>query len=136
MNESLVKQRDFREHLPNGCPPSSAQAIFKDKIVYRILGGERPEESDFASLRARNPTKRMKSRKRECEACGVSVWRTLESIRLLQSRHKKFRGKGIAQVRLDLEAGKIYQSKSNPDHFTWWPFASFEILNNCELVSS
>lgn len=136
MNASSEKQLSFREHLPDGCPPISAQSISENTFVYRVLKGVNPEESDFDSQREQHPTKCYPLAEEECAACGVSVWRTLEAARRLQARHKKFRHKSIAQVRLDFESGKIFQSESNPDHFTWWPFESSEILVNCELVSA
>ena len=119
----------YLEALPLNCPPETAVEVTTVTSVYRLIAKGSPEMEDFRSHRALYPAKRYPN---ECIARGLSVFRNesdAESMLLL----KKFLGKGVCRVKLSPNAGRLTQQKSNHNsHSTWWPYATFDILSNCE----
>lgn len=93
-------------------------------------------ESDFDSWRKNNPNKILQPGTDECIMCGLSVWDTLESIYQLRKRFRYSKDKMsiIISIRLRSASGLICQTTKNPNHYTWWPFDTYEIVENCKLV--
>lgn len=121
---------DFVEPLPEGCPPEDAQEISGPRIVFRLVRHSPPTKEDFKSQRAGNPNVQFNTS--ECLARGLSVRlkRTdLENLLKLP----KFRGSLIGRVTLLNGAGYIKQTGQR-SHYTWWPFAAFDILGNSQVV--
>lgn len=68
----------------------------------------------------------------ECLARGLSVRKEESDIRNIL-KLPKFQNALVCRITLDRGAGFIQQTGKN-SHHTWWPFASFNILDNCSLV--
>lgn len=121
---------EFRDDLPNGCPPPEATEIVNPTIVFRLVEGDEPSETDFLTHRQLWPNKNFQVS--ECQVRGLSVQLNAQDSRRFRAlptqKHKK-----IAKVHLDKGAGYI-QRTGRHGHFTWWPFKGFDFLGNCEVV--
>lgn len=126
LNESIV----FRESLPEGCPPTEAEDITDTKVVFRLVRTDTPDDSDFRSKRAESPNNQFSVS--ECQARGLSVYSQVREARR-QLKIPTLRGMLICQVTLDKGAGYILKT-GRRSHFTWWPLADFDILDNCQVV--
>ena len=122
---------DYRENLPERCPPEDAEEVREELHLYRLVESNPASDDDFRSQRAMYPDKRFHID--ECLAHGLSVWTSqtqAENVRRLP----KLRDKQVCRVRLCPGAGRIKQT-FKPEHRTWWPFRQFDILAHCELVT-
>jgi hypothetical protein len=119
----------YREPLPEGCPPDTAEEIAAPREVFRLVRGNPPTQSDFRSQRAERPG-RVFPGVTECQACGLSVFaeRTELEAKALKLQHLKNRL--ICRVELVAGAGRIQQTGQR-SHHTWWPLAAFDILAHC-----
>lgn len=123
----------FREPLPLGCPPVEAEQITEPRIVYRIVQGDPPTDDDFWSQQATSPDKLFRG-VTECQARGLSVFDDLRQARSLLAT-PRFRGCFVCQVCLTVGSGYI-QRTGRRNHFTWWPFAEYAILEGCLVIPS
>ncbi|MCY2996011.1 MAG: hypothetical protein NTY19_50405 [Planctomycetota bacterium] len=122
---------EYREPLPDRCPPGEAQEIGASIHVFRLVKTSQVTEEDFMSQRALSP--KATFRVDECFARGLSVWATqteADNARKLP----KLRSMRVCRVELCAGAGKLRQT-FKPDHRTWWPLGGFPILSYCEVVS-
>ena len=114
---------NYREPLPDGCPPDTAEEIIQPRDVFRLVRTNPPTEDDFKSQRAEKPGHTFPD---ECKARGLSVYtKRRDSERLLKL--PKFRGQLICRLRLGSGAGKIQQT-GRRSHHTWWPLADYDVL--------
>ena len=120
-----------REQLPENCPPTEATEITTAQWFYRLVETDPPAEGDFASWRARNPTKSRPPGRTECEVRGLSIYRHRSDVER-QLKIPKFQGHRIGTVRLEAGAGRI-QRTGRGSHHTWWPLAAFDILDHCAV---
>ena len=117
----------YREPLPEGCPPDSAEEIAAPREVFRLARSSPPTLNDFKSQRAEKPDAVFHVS--ECQACGLSVFDDRrESERALKL--PRLRGRLVCQLRLESGAGHILQT-GRISHHTWWPLAAFDILGHC-----
>ena len=123
---------NYREPLPEDCPPDGAEEITTPRIVYPLVRSNPPTDDDFRSQRAENPH-RVFRRVTECQTRGVSVRTDLEEAIELMIL-PRMQGRLLCQVQLDDGAGRIMQTGEWPNHSTWWPLADFDILANCRVV--
>ena len=119
----------FRECLPEGCPPTEAEEIVQTRVVFRLVSAAPPTDEDFRSERAEFPTNQFDVP--ECIVRGVSVFSNIGAARRLL-RARRHKGKLVCQVTLRKGAGFILKTGGR-SHFTWWPSADFDILNNCQV---
>ena len=121
----------YREILPADCPPAAAEEIVDPRIVYWLVDGDPPGDADFDSWRVKNPGAQPRTAS-ECEARGLSVFSRIRDVRNLieLSGAKEAR---ICQVVLDQGAGRI-QKIGGRSHYTWWPWADFDILPRCPVM--
>lgn len=120
----------YKEELPDGCPPQDAEEI-KSIVFYRLVKSHPPTEKDFLSLKALNPSINQKSH--ECEACAVSVSvELIGALDLLKLPTQK--GKQIAKLSLGNNSGKHKRTFNRAHHHSWWIYRSFDPLACCEAV--
>ncbi|MDD9810520.1 MAG: hypothetical protein OXU71_02210 [Gammaproteobacteria bacterium] len=119
----------YREELPIDCPPHDAEEVAVDMAVFRLVRDNPPTDEDFRSQRAENP--KAKFGVSECQARGLSVFAVLEDARRI-CKLQRMRDRLICRVQLNIDAGKIKQT-GKKSHYTWWPFADFDILANCRV---
>ena len=124
---------EYREPLPDDCPPADAVEIVEPLIMYRLVRGNPPGRDDFRSQRAMNPGFEYEDADTECRANGVSVFVSLEIVNR-RRRRRNLRGLLICEVVLDRGAGRILKTGSEA-HYTWWPFAEYDILANCQVIA-
>ena len=123
----------YREQLPEDCPPRAADVIRETREVFRLVRSSPPTDADFRSQRAERPDT-VFPEVTECQARGLSVFarRTDAEKRL---RLQKMRGRKICRLRLSAGAGHIQQT-GRKSHYTWWPFADYDILAQCTVEST
>ena len=62
-----ITPMNYREPLPEGCPPDDAEEITAPRVVYRLVRNDPPTSYDFRSQRAESP-RRVFRRVSECQA--------------------------------------------------------------------
>ena len=122
----------FREPLPADCPPAEAVEITEPLVVYRIVRHDPPLDADSRSQRAMFPNRPFPNVS-ERQARGLSVHDDIRESQLLLNL-RSFRGCTICQVNLGRGAGYI-QRTGRSSHFTWWPLADYDIMDNCSVVA-
>lgn len=120
----------YREMLPADCPPPAAEEIVSPRLVYRLVDNDPPADADFQSQRAKNPGKIYQVS--ECRARGLSVYARLEDAKALAARLGLERSY-FCRVALQPGAGRILKTGSL-SHYTWWPWADFDILSHCQVT--
>lgn len=137
MEDAEPKKDDFsqafREELPPDCPPADAIEIVEDITVFRLVQTAPATDEDFRSLRDLKPKKPFPDLS-ECQLKGLSVHKDKSDSRNLL-KLPNLRNRLIYKVTLRTGAGKIKQT-NKPSHHTWWPFAGYDILTNCEIENS
>ena len=131
---SRLPHMNFREPLPDHCPPEGAEEISKPSQVYRLVRTDPPTECDFRSQREENPNRQFRDIT-ECQVRGVSVFTDRKDAEERASRLPRFRGYFICRVHLEEGAGYI-QKTGQGSHHTWWPLADFDILSRCVVEGS
>ena len=124
---------NYREPLPDGCPPDTAEEIAQPRDVFRLVRTDPPTEEDFKSQREENPGRTFRGVD-ECQARGLSV-HTERSDSENALRLPKFRRWSICRLQLGLGAGKILQT-GRPSHHTWWPLADYDVLAQCTMETT
>ena len=124
---------EYREQLPDGCPPDDSDIISSRQEVFRLVRNTPPTEDDFTSQRAEYPTRNFHGVS-ECQARGLSVHTKLDDS-LITLKLPSMRGRSICRVSLDIGSGAIMKT-GRGSHHTWWPLASYDILNCCEIVNT
>ena len=119
----------WRSHLPNNCPPNAAEIASGE--VYRFIDNEHEEPSpeDFLSWRELNPKADCPTSLTECQACGLSVIRSIEDVHKAPKKVPALRKMKPALGILTAELGRIQNTPSNrcgQSHHTWW------VANNTE----
>ena len=120
----------YRESMPDNCPPDTADEITSPRLVYRLVRNNPPTDDDFRSQQAEKPTAQFNVS--ECRARGVSLFTNLGDAER-QTRRRSLRHLIPCPVILAAGAGRI-QKTSGSSHYTWWPYDSYDILANCQLV--
>lgn len=64
---------NFREPLPEKCPPEEAENVLDEHVVFRLVRTKPPNLDDFCSQRAEKPNAAFGFGVTECQACGLSV---------------------------------------------------------------
>jgi hypothetical protein len=120
---------NYRDELPEGCPPDEAEEIATPRDVFRLARTNPPTLDDFRSQRAERPD-RVFPGVAECQACGLSTFADRRDLEAKALKLPSLRGRLICRVRLEAGAGQIQQT-GQPSHHTWWPLAAFDILAHC-----
>jgi hypothetical protein len=128
----LTRMAEYREKLPDLCPPSDAQEINTEFDVFRLVNGKPPTDGDFKSQRALRPEARFRDID-ECIARGLSVDKKINDANNTK-KLPKFRDFVVCRVRLHAGAGRIKQTGKRQSHHTWWPYHSYDILCRCEVL--
>ncbi|RUT00422.1 hypothetical protein DSM106972_075500 [Dulcicalothrix desertica PCC 7102] len=126
----------YPKHFPNDCPPSECDIASGE--FYRYIKNQKPCPEDFLSWREENPEKECPKGTSECQACGVSIYLSLDDAKKLSRRVAYFRNKKIAKGTLSDELGRIKNTPSNvgKSHYTWWipenkePWKVFEPIDD------
>ena len=123
---------EFRDELPEKCPPGGVQEIAAETTVYRIVRNNPPTSDDFRSQRQEQPNAAFSVD--ECLARGLSVW--ADQVAAAQRlRLPKFRNARVCRLKLTAGAGKIMQT-FKPEHRTWWPYRTYDPTTCCEVVAT
>lgn len=93
-----------------------------------------PTFDDFRSLRDLNPGLKYPGKLTECKANGVSVYIDIDAADDVRRNVDKFSESLICRVVLDKGAGRILLTDPNTTHCTWWPFAEYDIIANCQVI--
>lgn len=128
---TFLDSMTYREPLPDSCPPEEAEKIVTSRVVYRLVRNNPPTDADFQSQRAENPWGNFNVS--ECQARGLSVFESSSDAARL-TRKGNLRGRIVCRVTLSPGAGRILKTGTR-SHHTWWPYAEYDILVDCQLVS-
>ena len=123
----------YREPLPDGCPPETAEEISEPRQVFRLVRTNPPTERDFRSQRSEKPLQPFQG-VTECQARGLSVYTRREDLRRVL-KLPALRGRLLCSVQLAAGAGRI-QRTGPRSHHTWWPLARYDILGQCAVEES
>ena len=123
---------NYREPLPENCPPDEAEEIAAPRLVYRLVRSNPPTDDDFQSQQAEKPD-RVFQDVTECQARGLSVFANRNVAEQLATRGS-LQGTAVCQVTLTPGAGCI-QPTGRRSHRTWWPLANYDILANSQVVT-
>ena len=124
---------NYREPLPEGCPPPESAEITAERVVFRLVRTSPPTDADFRSHRLENPG-RVYQGLSECQVCGLSVFSEPHACAMALKLPTQ-RGKQVCRLTLTAGAGRIQQT-GKPAHHTWWPFAAFDILAHCAMEAA
>lgn len=126
---------DYKEPLPDQCPPREAINLNDGLVVFRMIESEVPTSIDFDSHWLKNPTKRAQYLKRpgECLAKSVSVFRDKRDLEPY-TKKPPHRGKKIGKLILNSGAGMLLEDNSSNSHCSYWPFRNYDLITNCVLA--
>ena len=120
----------YRDPLPEDCPPPEAAEINRPSVFFRMVHNDPPTEADFLSQRQENPAIQLRNLS-ECHARGVSLFSAKrDASRLI--RQGKFAGCSVVRISLDAGMGAVLKSGSR-SHFTWWPAAGLDYAALCRV---
>ena len=125
----------FREEMPEGCPPETAEEIAQTTVRYRLLAGEEPEQTDFDSFVKLNGEPIRGGRRTECEQSGLSLWREENQARRILESRANLRGKWtkVGELTIPPRQGKPNPMENN-GHQTWWPSHEFDPVSHCRKM--
>jgi hypothetical protein len=126
---------DFREHLPEGCPPKEAEPA-DGGIFYRLVIAEALDHRAFLSEQERGLT--CPAHDKACQWAGVSLCRTRDDIEVPRKiSPRKFAKARIARGTLTADLGVTQHTPrvKFQSHTTYWPFESAEPWRYFEIES-
>ena len=123
--------------FPTNCPPTDASV---PTLHVYLLVHSPIEQSDFVTLKMRQPEQAFPTVELECQAHGLSVFEQVEHVRRVRNRVRRLRGRAIAAGHLRADTGVIKPTSSQfgDSHRTWWiplhiqPWTLFEIVEPME----
>jgi len=114
----------FAAKLPANCPPSSC--VPTSGKVFRIVGKNPPREEDFKSFRELKPDEEFKDESKECEACGLSIYRDKSDvhrmIRRIPNRRKRIQIVAMGILNETMGVMVHTPKKKENSHHTWWMY--------------
>lgn len=117
---------EYREDLPDGCPPDTAKP--QTRRLYRLIQSFPPSESDFNSQWREREDKREEWKDTECKAKGLSLFISPRVARQKAAK-KRMSRRDVCVVNLTPDSGPVKQTSNV--HFTWWPLKDCNILALC-----
>lgn len=114
---------NYPEHFPDNCPPDESDVASGEFYRFIKKNHEIPLQDDFLSWREENLTKPCPKTIPECQACGVSVYSSLDDVIDLPKRIPRFRKMKVAKGSLNSNLGKTKNTPSRntgKSHCTWW----------------
>ena len=110
------------EHYPTFCPPADSEEASGD--IFRYVE-DPPSPKDLKShwFLYKNNRVAWEKKGKTCEACGISVFRSLEDLEEAGDLCPRLKtGKVAAVASLSGEMGKLKHTRSQtyPKHHTWW----------------
>ena len=125
----------YREPLPPDCPPLTAQGITEQTVRYRLLENVFPTPEDFDSFVKKRGRPNRRSKRTPCEQNGVSLWKSLNSVRALLASYLNNDGRwqSIGELTIPIAAGKLNPVECD-GHQTWWPSQAFDPVENCKVI--
>lgn len=112
----------YSKHFPDNCPPSLSDIASGEFYRFIEKSHETLHREDFLSWREENPHKDCPTGVSECQACGVSIYASLDEVKSLPSRIPRFKNMKIAKGILSDGLGRIKHtpSRRGKSHHTWW----------------
>ena len=126
---------DWPEYYPNECPPDYAPSA--SGVIYRFVDTNPPAGVDFVPYAQEYPNRNWGDK--ECQACGLSVYTSLDDCEKVKRKIPSLRKKLTAAATLDPSQGKLMNTPSRKinNHYTWWfpkellePWVLFAIVNH------
>ena len=119
----------FRDELPDDCPPEGHEIIDSERVVYRLVRGDAPQAEDIRNSHEEYPNRKWRRAPDPCHVRAVSVWDTTDGCRSVHRRGPL----RIARLALHTGSGAI-MPYGRPGHFSWWPSSEFDISASARIV--
>ncbi|MFN6538311.1 MAG: hypothetical protein RM021_018450 [Nostoc sp. EkiNYC01] len=126
---------NYPEYFPDNCPPK--EATVPSGEFYRFINSSHtsPQENDFLPWLREYPDRKYFVTK--CQACGTSIFPSLDAVNNMLAQVPALRKKKIARGVLNSDLGKIQNtpSQNEKSHHTWWipeasePWKLFQMIN-------
>ena len=129
----MSEELKFRDELPPGCPPEDAQEISEARVMYYLITSFPPTDLDFVPVAMQRDVSADPAEV-ICRAHGLSVFNTRRQLERGPGALLPFHGHLISRLHLVPRAGRIKRTGKNRGHHTFWPYASFNLLEHCEPV--
>lgn len=126
----LMDYADF----PPKCPPERAEPA--SGSIFRLVSRATMKPKDFLSYKELNPHKNYEGK--ECQSCGLSVFRTQEDCSKAKATIPALRKKHVAAADLRDPVGLYAATPSynTGNHHTWWiPGTSSRVIDFFEVIS-
>lgn len=125
----------YPDFFPENCPPSESNAASGEFFRFINKANTSPQEDDFLPWIKEFPSRQYYVTK--CQACGTSVFPSLDAINNMLDEVPGLRKKKVARGVLNGDLGKIKNTPSQQEksHHTWWipkgsePWKLFEIID-------
>lgn len=125
----------YPEFFPENCPPPESTLAIGE--FYRFVNSihAAPQKNDFLPWLKEYPDRKYYVTK--CQACGTSIFPSLDAVNNMLAKVPALRKKKIAKGLLNSGFGKIQNTPSQTEksHYTWWipegsePWRFFQIIN-------
>lgn len=110
------------DYFPAECPPADAAPAVG--TLYRFTKKQTPDAKDVTCHWNRFEQHREEWARdgRQCQACGLSVYLTVETARQKRAMIPALRKAHVHRVTLVTADGKLKNTPSvgDPEHHTWW----------------
>jgi hypothetical protein len=134
----------YPKHFPDNCPPGESTDASGEFYRFIKQSHQIPQPEDFFSWRIENPGKECHPDITECQACGASIYPSLDAANNMRLRIPRLKKMKIAKGTLDSKLGKIKPtpSRNEKSHHTWWipesiePWKVFQIVDLSKEDSS
>ena len=116
-------------NFPEQCPPTEAR---QDSLeVFRLVANDPPAEKDFRPNRIEKPDRNFKPADL-CNACGISVFQSIDDAIRIRGKYKANKGKHIAKGIISPNDGFVLETYAS-SHTTWWlqtttPHEKFKVV--------
>jgi len=116
-------------HYPEQCPPKEAFSF--NGNLFRFINRNKPVQKDFKSYYDSKPGHDWNGK--ECQARGLSVYKTLEDCKEMMEVIPALRKKKLAVAQINENCGLLANTPSTNSerHCTWWIPAS--IIEPCSI---
>lgn len=114
---------DLYPERPRNCPPREAIPV-----IGLVIRGLRSKQVCPAEFRCAHEQRRDYDPQQECEACGLSVWRSAEEYRHSRKISSYVRRWGVATAQLKQHHGLVLATpRGQRPHHTYWPDVRYDL---------
>ena len=123
--------------LPADCPPTDAAEATID-AAYLFCYSVPVTKADFIPLAESGATRPLRSKEKQCQACGISLYLELRDAQNLANDIPKFREMILVSIELTPEDGVLKRTSTHdrPSHHTLWQYGDAPFRDSVRVVQS